>query len=107
MMGRISEFVHHHYRHFNSAALVDAADAYVRHAYLGPVRGAPFHLVRLSPHEGGAYLLVHAGYQGSDGDFRYPDDNGTPFTLGVMSGLHATDAVVLWNTPRGGRREGA
>jgi len=31
MMGKISEFIHHHYRHFNSAALVDAADAYVRH----------------------------------------------------------------------------
>jgi len=23
---------------------------------------------------------VHAGYQGSRGDFRYPDDNGTPFS---------------------------
>jgi len=31
MMGKIGEFIHHHYRHFNSAALVDAADAYVRH----------------------------------------------------------------------------
>jgi deoxyhypusine synthase len=30
-MGKISEFVHHHYRHFNAAALVDAADAYARH----------------------------------------------------------------------------
>jgi len=30
-MGTISEFIHHHYRHFNAAALVDAADAYVRH----------------------------------------------------------------------------
>jgi deoxyhypusine synthase len=30
-MGKISEFIHHHYRHFNAAALVDAADAYVRH----------------------------------------------------------------------------
>jgi deoxyhypusine synthase len=30
-MGNISEFVHHHFRHFNAAALVDAADAYVRH----------------------------------------------------------------------------
>jgi deoxyhypusine synthase len=30
-MGKISEFVHHHYRHFNAAALVDAADAYSRH----------------------------------------------------------------------------
>jgi deoxyhypusine synthase len=30
-MGKISEFVHHHFRHFNAAALVDAADAYVRH----------------------------------------------------------------------------
>jgi iron complex outermembrane receptor protein len=25
--------------------------------------------------------LLHAGYQGSRGDFRYPDDNGTPFNL--------------------------
>jgi len=30
-MSAISDFVHHHYRHFNAAALVDAADAYVRH----------------------------------------------------------------------------
>jgi deoxyhypusine synthase len=30
-MAAISEFIHHHYRHFNAAALVDAADAYVRH----------------------------------------------------------------------------
>ena len=30
-MTAISDFVHHHYRHFNSAALIDAADAYVRH----------------------------------------------------------------------------
>lgn len=30
-MGKISEFIHHNYRHFNAAALVDAADAYKRH----------------------------------------------------------------------------
>jgi deoxyhypusine synthase len=30
-MGSISRFLKHHYRHFNSAALVDAADGYVRH----------------------------------------------------------------------------
>jgi deoxyhypusine synthase len=30
-MAEISTFVHHHFRHFNGAALVDAADAYVRH----------------------------------------------------------------------------
>ncbi|NNF52579.1 MAG: deoxyhypusine synthase [Gammaproteobacteria bacterium] len=30
-MGQIADFVHHHYRHFNSAALVDAADAYTAH----------------------------------------------------------------------------
>ncbi len=30
-MTTISKFVHHHFRHFNSAALIDAADAYVRH----------------------------------------------------------------------------
>lgn len=34
-MGKISEFVHHHYRHFNAAALIDAADAYVRHLEAG------------------------------------------------------------------------
>jgi deoxyhypusine synthase len=27
----VSDFVHHHFRHFNAAALVDAADAYTRH----------------------------------------------------------------------------
>ena len=30
-MGAISDFIRHHYRHFNAAALVDAADAYVQH----------------------------------------------------------------------------
>jgi len=30
-MTTISDFVHHHYRHFNAAALIDAADAYKRH----------------------------------------------------------------------------
>lgn len=30
-MGAISDFIRHHYRHFNSAALVDAAEAYARH----------------------------------------------------------------------------
>ena len=30
-MGAVSDFVKHHYRHFNSAALVDAAQAYVDH----------------------------------------------------------------------------
>ena len=30
-MTAIKDFVHHHYRHFNAAALIDAADAYVRH----------------------------------------------------------------------------
>jgi len=30
-MGTISDFVRHHYRHFNAAALVDAADGWVRH----------------------------------------------------------------------------
>jgi len=43
-MGAISEFVRHHFRHFNSAALVDAADAYARH--LG---------------EGGSMLVTLAG----------------------------------------------
>jgi deoxyhypusine synthase len=30
-MGAISDFIRHHYRHFNGAALVDAANGYVRH----------------------------------------------------------------------------
>ncbi len=30
-MTAIRDFVHHHYRHFNAAALIDAADAYVTH----------------------------------------------------------------------------
>ena len=34
-MTAVSEFVHHHFRHFNSAALIDAADAYVRHVDSG------------------------------------------------------------------------
>jgi deoxyhypusine synthase len=34
-MAEVSKFVHHHFRHFNSAALVDAADAYVRHLEAG------------------------------------------------------------------------
>jgi deoxyhypusine synthase len=43
-MGAISDFVRHHFRHFNSAALADAADAYARH--LG---------------EGGSMLVTLAG----------------------------------------------
>lgn len=34
-MGVISDFVAHNFRHFNSAALADAADAYVRHLDAG------------------------------------------------------------------------
>ncbi|WP_405231903.1 deoxyhypusine synthase family protein [Lentisalinibacter salinarum] len=34
-MTAITDFVHHHYRHFNSAALVDAADGYRRHLDTG------------------------------------------------------------------------
>jgi deoxyhypusine synthase len=34
-MGPISTFVDHHFRHFNAAALKDAADAYVRHLNAG------------------------------------------------------------------------
>jgi deoxyhypusine synthase len=30
-MGHISQFLKHHYRHFNSAALIDAAEAYKKH----------------------------------------------------------------------------
>lgn len=36
-MTAISNFVHHHYRHFNAAALVDAADAYKKHLDNGGV----------------------------------------------------------------------
>ena len=31
MNRQITEFIKHHYRHFNSAALIDAAEAYVKH----------------------------------------------------------------------------
>jgi deoxyhypusine synthase len=34
-MTAVRDFVHHHYRHFNAAALVDAADGYVRHLEQG------------------------------------------------------------------------
>src|SRR5436189_4757228 len=34
-MGAISDFIRHHYRHFNGAALVDAADGYVKHLDAG------------------------------------------------------------------------
>jgi deoxyhypusine synthase len=33
--GPISDFLRHHYRHFNAATLIDAADAYVKHVDLG------------------------------------------------------------------------
>jgi len=36
-MTSISDFVHHHYRHFNAAAMIDAADAYNRHLEEGGV----------------------------------------------------------------------
>ena len=35
MSGPISQFIQHHYRHFNAAALVDAADAYKDHLSRG------------------------------------------------------------------------
>ncbi|MCV4820007.1 hypothetical protein OFM15_28430, partial [Escherichia coli] len=31
MNNQIKEFIKHHYRHFNAAALVDAAEGYVKH----------------------------------------------------------------------------
>ena len=34
-MGEISAFIRHHYRHFNAAVVVDAADAYVKHLESG------------------------------------------------------------------------
>jgi deoxyhypusine synthase len=36
-MTAIRDFVHHHYRHFNAAAMIDAADGYVRHLDEGGV----------------------------------------------------------------------
>ncbi len=36
-MTAVRDFVHHHYRHFNAAALIDAADGYVRHLDEGGV----------------------------------------------------------------------
>jgi deoxyhypusine synthase len=36
-MTSVSDFVHHHYRHFNAAAMIDAADAYKRHIEDGGV----------------------------------------------------------------------
>jgi deoxyhypusine synthase len=36
-MTAVRDFVHHHYRHFNAAALVDAADGYVHHLDQGGV----------------------------------------------------------------------
>ncbi len=33
--GPVSSFIHHHYRHFNAAALIDAADAYSAHIDAG------------------------------------------------------------------------
>ncbi|HWL07016.1 MAG TPA: deoxyhypusine synthase family protein [Planctomicrobium sp.] len=33
--GPVSTFIHHHYRHFNAAALIDAADAYSTHIDAG------------------------------------------------------------------------
>ncbi len=34
-MTSVSDFVHHHYRHFNAAAMIDAADAYKHHLEQG------------------------------------------------------------------------
>src|SRR6478752_2421256 len=31
MNGQITEFIKHHYRHFNSAALIDGAEGYKKH----------------------------------------------------------------------------
>ena len=36
-MTSITDFVHHHYRHFNAAAMIDAADAYNKHLADGGV----------------------------------------------------------------------
>ncbi len=37
MPGPISQFIDHHYRHFNAAALVDAANAYIKHLDQGGI----------------------------------------------------------------------
>src|ERR1700748_1865951 len=37
MAGPISQFIDHHYRHFNAAALKDAAEGYIRHLDSGGV----------------------------------------------------------------------
>jgi len=34
-MGPVSQYISHHYRHFNAAALMDAARAYVDHVESG------------------------------------------------------------------------
>lgn len=31
MNGQITDFIKHHYRHFNAAALIDAAEGYKKH----------------------------------------------------------------------------
>lgn len=31
MNGQITDFIKHHYRHFNAAALIDASEGYVKH----------------------------------------------------------------------------
>ncbi len=35
MNNQITDFVKHHYRHFNSAALIDASEGYVKHMNSG------------------------------------------------------------------------
>jgi len=35
MNGQITDFIKHHYRHFNSAALIDASEGYVKHMTAG------------------------------------------------------------------------
>jgi len=35
MNGQITEYIKHHYRHFNSAALIDASEGYVKHMNSG------------------------------------------------------------------------
>ncbi|MBI5708708.1 MAG: TonB-dependent receptor [Candidatus Eisenbacteria bacterium] len=43
-------------------------------------------------------LLAHAGYQGSRGDFRYHDDNGTPLNLADDSlGTRVNDRFDAWS----------
>ena len=63
---------------------------------------------------GALAALLHAGYQGSNGDFRFDDDNGTPFNAADDSvsarrnnRLDAANALALLSWSRGGFKAAA